>query len=395
MPERFALACLLLHALLVPLTIAWARRWRSAAPLGPALWALRLAADAAVLAVLGAALCGLAAMAVSNSQFTLLRFLCQGLFGEGVLFAGLVGTWHLRSGQAARGAVPLGAGLLLLAIYADAYHREPRLLCVEQHQVELPQAGLGVLRIAHLSDLQTPQIGGHEARALRAVLDLKPDLIVMTGDYIQERLEPTGPRAAFDLRGLLQRLRFDAPLGVFAVQGDVEEPGWPALFAGTRVVPLQDETRVIPLPDGRRLFLAGLSVRRSRARRVDDIARMLQGAGPDDLRVVIGHAPDFADVLGGGPRVDLALAGHTHGGQIVLPLLGPLRINSRLPTLYAGGLHDLGGVPLHVSRGVGMERMTAPQVRFLCPPEVCLVELGPGPAARAAGAPRCVRRPPA
>jgi len=74
-------------------------------------------------------------------------------------------------------------------------------------------------------------------------------------------------------------------------------------------------------------------------------------------------------------KVDLVLAGHTHGGQVVLPFVGPLTTASRLPHLYAGGLHDYGGTPLHVSRGVGMERSFAPPVRFLCPPEICVLDV--------------------
>lgn len=88
---------------------------------------------------------------------------------------------------------------------------------------------------------------------------------------------------------------------------------------------------------------------------------------------MISHAPDFIDALP--VHVDLVLAGHTHGGQVVVPLLGPPKTASRLPRLYAGGLHDYRGTPLHVSRGVGMERGFAPPVRFLCPPEVCIVDL--------------------
>jgi predicted MPP superfamily phosphohydrolase len=73
--------------------------------------------------------------------------------------------------------------------------------------------------------------------------------------------------------------------------------------------------------------------------------------------------------------VALVLAGHTHGGQVVIPLFGPPVTASRLPRAYAGGLHDFRGIPLHVSRGVGMERGFAPPVRFLCPPEICVLEL--------------------
>jgi len=59
----------------------------------------------------------------------------------------------------------------------------------------------------------------------------------------------------------------------------------------------------------------------------------------------------------------------------VLPLFGPIVTASRLPRRYAGDLNDYRGTPLHVSRGVGMERGFSPPVRFLCPPEICLLDV--------------------
>jgi hypothetical protein len=92
---------------------------------------------------------------------------------------------------------------------------------------------------------------------------------------------------------------------------------------------------------------------------------------------VLGHSPDYVLGLRDGPRIELAFAGHTHGGQIVVPFFGPPLTLSRVPRhIAAGGLHELGRVFVHVSRGVGMERGSAPQIRFLCPPEICVLTLG-------------------
>jgi predicted MPP superfamily phosphohydrolase len=114
--------------------------------------------------------------------------------------------------------------------------------------------------------------------------------------------------------------------------------------------------------------------------------RILDRGPRADLRVVFGHSPDFVRALAGWAPVDLALAGHTHGGQVVLPGFGPLVTLSRLPRRYAGGLNDYAGIPLHVSRGVGLERGSAPPIRFLCPPEVSLLRLrSESPGLRSAG----------
>ncbi|HTE06996.1 MAG TPA: metallophosphoesterase, partial [Planctomycetota bacterium] len=85
-------------------------------------------------------------------------------------------------------------------------------------------------------------------------------------------------------------------------------------------------------------------------------------------------------------RVDLVVAGHTHGGQVRLPWIGPLITLTAVPRAVAGGgLHELNGTPLYVSRGVGHEQGDAPRVRFLCPPEISLLTL------RTADTPELVR----
>jgi predicted MPP superfamily phosphohydrolase len=122
------------------------------------------------------------------------------------------------------------------------------------------------------------------------------------------------------------------------------------------------------------MSLVGLTLNESRG---DDLTALalVERARDGDLRVVLGHRPDFVKALAGRTRVDLALAGHTHGGQIVVPGFGAPITLSSLPRRYASGLHLFEGIPLHVNPGIGMERLTAPQVRFLCPPEVSVLDV--------------------
>jgi predicted MPP superfamily phosphohydrolase len=357
--SSFTAAALSTHFIVVAAAIAVFIRVRR----GAAGWR-----DVVLLAATVLLACRLGQQLVDRSQFTFMRFAAQVLFGELPLLA-LAVALALRRRRPAVAGLALGTSAALLAVYVVAYHVEPRRLQQREHVLSTWRGR--PLRIAHLSDLQASRIGAHEERAWRALATSGADLVVLTGDYVQPRRGEDAAALQAAFRALMARVPLRAPLGVYAVQGDVEDAGWQGLFAGTGIVPLQDQA--VSLPGVR---LAGLSRRASRARQDVRVVELLKGASHLDVRIVAGHAPDFVDALDA-TQVDLVLAGHTHGGQVALPGLGPLITLSRLPRRYAGGLQDFGGVPLHVSRGVGMERGTAPQLRFGVPPEVCVLELRP------------------
>jgi predicted MPP superfamily phosphohydrolase len=326
------------------------------------------------------------------SGFGLLRLVSQALFGETIVLAAGLAVLHGRHGARRRAAALAAAALLLVGVYWDAYHREPHALQISRHDVDLARgpAAPRALRIVHLTDLQTDDVGAYEDRVLREALAQQPDLVVFTGDFIQPRLAPTRERATADLRRLLRARHMPAPLGVYAVRGDVDAD-WPDVLADTGVVPLAGESVRVPLGDGRMLSLVGLTIRMSRGQEDAALLQLMSQVPPGDLRIVIGHNPNFVQTLAAHHvRTDLALAGHTHGGQVVLPLLGPPMTKMNLPARYASGLGDYEGIPLHVSRGIGMERGAAPQIRFLCPPEICVLNVRYGgtraDASRAASA---------
>lgn len=375
--HRFEVLQVLFHAPLLAVATVLLLRARRAATLGP-----RPAARQALLGLLLFLLVALvgagagAAVSFPATGFTLLRLLAQALFGELplLLLAAALLLWRVAAPLLASLA-GLG-GALLLGVYAWAYHVEPRQLALQRHTLTLGSGSgaAGVLRIVHFSDIQSAEPGEHERRALRAVVALRPDLVVLTGDYAQPRAGgPTRANAERRLNELLKAERLGAPLGVFAVPGDVD-PNWPAPLEGLGFGLLSDQTVRLDLPGGRSLALVGLSLATSRGRDPERLKQLLAESPPADYRVVFGHRPDFVRALAR-DSADLALAGHTHGGQVVLPFFGPPITKTSLPRRYAGGLHDYAGLPLHVSRGVGLERGTAPQLRFLCPPEVCLLEI--------------------
>ena len=89
------------------------------------------------------------------------------------------------------------------------------------------------------------------------------------------------------------------------------------------------------------------------------------------LAVLLAHEPDYADTVAADGRIALMLSGHTHGGQVRLPLFGPL-VLPYLGQRYPAGLYTLGEMTLYVTRGVGL---VAPPVRLICRPEVTVLTL--------------------
>jgi predicted MPP superfamily phosphohydrolase len=378
MVTAFWSAALAFHLTVGAVAVWLGRRWVARMKkIRPAwLWVLWLAADATLLnfAALFAAVC--ASPFVYASLFTPVRFVSQALFLEAPLLAGWIAVVHWRTGQRRRALLPAVVVVILLGVYAEAYHREPHDLQIRRYFLRIGHGdGSHHLRLVQLSDIQTNHIGDYERRVMAEAAALRPDLVLFTGDYVQMRLEPdpTPTREAF--RALLQSSDLHPRFGAYAVDGDVERnTDWCALFEGTPVRCLENSSVAILLEGGVNLVLTGLNNRTSRAQSPADLDQILRARPEGGLHLVMGHSPDFVRALLPG-QADLALAGHTHGGQIVLPGIGPLATLSRLPRRYAGGLHRYHGTPLHVSRGIGMERRTAPQVRFFCPPELCLLDL--------------------
>jgi uncharacterized protein len=380
-PERYLLAMILFHTTTLGIACVVAARWwrteKSALPVGQ--WIRNLAVDVAKASIATYAV-ALSATTVVNLDYGRRvylgeisgRLMGQALFGEAILLAAALAWTHRRAGQRTRTAAWAAGAAALVVVYVQAYRIEPRMLKVRRHVVNADRTDVEPIRILHMTDIQTPAIGAHEEGALRAGLASQPDLIVLTGDYVQDALgRPTEDTAARDLRALMARIGFDAPLGVYATEGDVGPP-CREVFAGTPVRCLVDASALVVLPDGATLGITGLSRGRGRERDPAWLGWLLSKGPSADHRIVISHSPDFVDAMP--VDVDLVLAGHTHGGQFVVPFFGPPVTASRLPRLFAGGLHDFRGTPLHVSRGIGMERGFAPPVRFLCPPEICVLD---------------------
>jgi hypothetical protein len=267
------------------------------------------------------------------------------------------------------------AVLPAVGIYATFV--EPNQLVVERCDVRVAadRAPSEPLRIAVLADIQSREVDAHLRAAVRVAMAFEPHLIVLPGDLISVESMEAFRAVVPQFRELLQPL--SAPLGVYFSLGNTDTQQLVAdVFQGTRVRMLVDEQVEVQF-GGRAVVIGGAGLRVRRQATQDFVARFEQRAG-DELRILVAHYPDVVLDLHHPPRVDLFIAGHTHGGQVRLPFFGPPITLSRVPRhVAAGGLHELNGRMLYVSRGIGAERGPAPQLRFNCAPEVSLLTILP------------------
>lgn len=268
------------------------------------------------------------------------------------------------AGPVALGAAALGA----LALYSLI---EPRLPLLRR--ADVPVAGLDPalagLTIGQISDIH---LGPFLSQAgLQRGLDLlireRTDLIVLTGDFV------SSPAAA-DRLGVLSQLK--APLGVYAVLGNHDYRA-----GGQRVVKSLSQAGVTVLRNEHRrlerggapIWLIGLD---DALYRRHNLAQATAGLPTEGLRLLLVHEPDVADQVSP-VRIDLQLSGHTHAGQVRLPLINRL-VLPPLGRKYVEGLRrvDPAGAPawLYVNRGYGCVFLP---VRFACRPEVTVLRITP------------------
>lgn len=247
---------------------------------------------------------------------------------------------------------------------------------LQRLRAELP-ALTAPLRIAFLADLHFGVNVGMPALTpwVDAALAEAPDLVLLGGDLVD--------RTAAEVDDLVAELeRLHAPLGVYAVWGnndherfrDLQRFAGALQAAGVRVL----DNRGVRLRDD--LYLAGID---DLTRGRPDPGAALDGRPPGTATLLLAHNPDVLPELP--PGVDLTLCGHTHGGQICLPLIGPVVTGSHYGRRFAHGwvsARPRGDAVSgneranrgYVSRGLGTSTLP---FRLACPAELTVLELTP------------------
>jgi uncharacterized protein len=310
-------------------------------------------------------------MTIQHARDTLLRPMPQPLDRKitrrGLLKAGLgaAGVGLLVPGTAAYAAAEAADDLVVTnyKLTPPGWPADRRLTITVVADIHAGGPNMGIERVAQVID---------------AANALNGDLIVVLGDYfathrfVTEHVPPPAWAAE------LARLR--APLGVYSILGNhdwwYDITGVRKAFARVHLPLMQNDAVLLGEP-GRRFWLAGLGdqlahyLGPSRFQGVDDLPGTLKKITTDDPVILLVHEPDiFTQVP---ERVSLTIAGHTHGGQIRLPLLPPFWVPSEYGARFAYGHIVERGRHLIVSGGLGCSKVP---LRLGVPPEILRIELG-------------------
>jgi predicted MPP superfamily phosphohydrolase len=272
--------------------------------------------------------------------------------------------------------IRLAAAAGVTAVAADSILLEPNRPRIVRQDIALrrwPERLQG-FTIALLSDFHyDPYFSAHPLKAaIGMVNSLRPDLIVLTGDFVSMPLfSRDDERAASTAEPCARLLRqMQAPHGLWAVMGNHDfstDVGIVTAALRSQGIQVLGNQSAAIEPDGARFWLSGVNDVLSETANLDST---LQLVPRDEATVLLAHEPDYADYVSRYP-VDLQLSGHSHGGQVRIPLMRPLYLPD-LAKKYVWGLYKIGPLTLYTNPGLGTVGLP---VRLNCPPEITLLTL--------------------
>lgn len=257
---------------------------------------------------------------------------------------------------------------LILLFLSVGYWNATQDPVIVRHRIALDGLPPGTeIRVLHMSDIHYGYPDMRTRRMLRIVAQanrLKPDLVVLTGDYLGGKYLDW-PRSWLE-EALPPLAGLRAPLGIYAVQGNHDGEYWLKRIMQQQIEPrllLNEHVDVGPL------VVAGV---RSAVRGAN-VNRTLAGIPEGKPILLVRHEADFMQFSRKKPpNPVLVLGGHTHGGQVVLPFIGSVGNKFYSQTLCRRGLCDIGGWRVFVSSGIGTSVLP---IRFGVPPEMVLLTL--------------------
>jgi predicted MPP superfamily phosphohydrolase len=233
------------------------------------------------------------------------------------------------------------------------------------------------MRLVQISDFHLGQWINEERldRVFQLALEQAPDYFLLTGDYLEFR--PYGRQnewATYEENlnlissSFSQLPAFCPTIGILGNHDHKIYAGWVEQALSEAGVTVLRNSVVTIQRGNSQLHLAGLD---DVSQKMDRLDLLMKSLPQDGAAILLAHEPDFADVAAATQRFDLQISGHSHGGQIVLPIIGPPML-PEFGRKYPSGLYNINNMLLYTNRGVGVTTVNA---RFNCRPEITIFTL--------------------
>lgn len=270
-----------------------------------------------------------------------------------------------------RDFLKLAGRLVLIMLGGTLYSTliEPLWFEVEHITLKLPRLPkpFSGFRLAQISDIHAGEqwMPAHLDAVIEKLIAINPDAIAVTGDFVHSS-PPVTDEMLNMTEAALRKLSTHFP--VYAVMGnhdywwDVERVR--SVFVRVNVMEMNNRFHTLSRGDTS-LHICGVD---DVYERMDDLEAVLSRLPHEGCAILLAHEPDFADTSAATGRFDLQISGHSHGGQVVVPFIGPI-VLPRHGRKYPIGIYQVGNMIQYTNRGLGM---IFPYVRFMCRPEITL-----------------------
>ncbi len=251
----------------------------------------------------------------------------------------------------------------LLVLYG--FYIEPATVKISTKSLYIGQTKNQV-RFIHLSDIHLEDLGIRELKIKKFIKENPPQFILFTGDFLNlsNNQNPNSIKQIIEFFNLLSSY---AP--IFYVSGS------PAVDLPETLNKIESQMMATRINNSNHILcfsdihinLIGLTCTHKPH---NDIANLANLVNENMINILLYHSPDLIYEIKREHKIDLMLSGHTHGGQIHLPLIGAIFTGSLYGRKLQSGLYKIHDTMLYISRGIGLEGLGAPRVRFLCQPEI-------------------------